>query len=54
MRTALDTNILAYAEGIGDLKRQKASIGLKRLHEQLYCRHVYEIPVLKKAIEYFC
>ena len=30
MRVALDTNILAYAEGIGDAARQQASLGLMR------------------------
>jgi predicted nucleic acid-binding protein len=28
MRVALDTNILAYAEGIGDIARQRASLDL--------------------------
>ena len=31
MRVALDTNILAYAEGIGDSARQLASLGLIRM-----------------------
>jgi len=30
MRVALDTNILAYAEGIGDAARQRASLDLLR------------------------
>ena len=41
MRTALDTNILAYAEGIGDVKRQQASIGLI----QTIPTHLLVIPV---------
>jgi len=31
MRVALDTNILAYAEGIGDVARQQASLDLMRM-----------------------
>jgi predicted nucleic acid-binding protein len=31
VRIALDTNILAYAEGIGDDARQQASLGLMRM-----------------------
>ena len=31
MRVALDTNILAYAEGIGDSARQQASLDLMRM-----------------------
>lgn len=31
MRVALDTNILAYAEGIGDSDRQRASLDLIRM-----------------------
>jgi predicted nucleic acid-binding protein len=30
MRVALDTNVLAYAEGVGDEARHRASLGLVR------------------------
>jgi hypothetical protein len=41
MHTALDTNILAYAEGIGDVERQQASIGLIKIISP----HLVVIPV---------
>ena len=40
MRAALDTNIMAYAEGIGDSKRQQASIDLV----QMIPPHLIVIP----------